>query len=57
MSLDDLDGAFENAGLGLDDSDLHMDEPLNGIDSRRRIENRIEEMRLKKEVREFDFDL
>jgi len=30
--------------------------PLNGTDARRRLEDRLEERRLRREIREFDFD-
>jgi len=56
MSLDDFGGNFEPL-VSQDDDDLLIDEPLNGTDTRRRLEAKIEAMRLMKEVREFDFDL
>lgn len=30
--------------------------PLNGTDARRRLEDKLEEMRLRKELREFEFE-
>ena len=32
------------------------EEPLNGTDARRRLEDKIEELRLQRELKEFDFD-
>ncbi len=40
----------------LDESFVIQDEPLNGTDSRRRLEDKIEELRLRRELKEFDFD-
>ncbi|WP_173780735.1 PA3496 family putative envelope integrity protein [Agarilytica rhodophyticola] len=45
-----------NSGL-MDDSAVLQDEPLNGTDARRRLEDKIEELRLQRELQEFDFDL
>lgn len=38
------------------DDGFTQDEPLNGTDARRRLEDKIEELRLQKEIQEFDFD-
>lgn len=40
----------------LDENFVMQDEPLNGTDSRRRLEDKIEELKLKRELKEFDFD-
>jgi len=52
--------ALENevvANIAIIDESLFQDEPLNGADARRRLENKIEDLRLKRELQEFDFDL
>lgn len=55
MSVEVLDSSFEING-NIDDAIVNMDAPLNGTDSRRRLEDKIEELRLMREMREFDFD-
>ncbi|VUD56419.1 hypothetical protein TDB9533_02074 [Thalassocella blandensis] len=55
MSVEVLDGSFEVNG-NPEDGMFNMEAPLNGTDSRRRLEDKIEELRLMKEMREFDFD-
>ncbi len=54
MNLDEFD---QNIDVQFDD--VHDDEAGSssvGIDARRRLEDKIEEMRLAKEIQEFDFD-
>lgn len=51
--------AFENAAdNGASESIAWeiLNQPLNGTDARRRIEDKIEELKLQKELQEFDFD-
>lgn len=55
MSVEVLDSSFE-VNINVEEALLNMEEPLNGTDARRRLEDKIEELRLKKEMREFDFD-
>ncbi len=33
-----------------------LSEPINGTDARRRLEDKLEEQRLRREMQEFDFD-
>ncbi|SMF36381.1 hypothetical protein SAMN02745866_02337 [Alteromonadaceae bacterium Bs31] len=47
-----LEGAIDD----LDDSDEGPVSEGISLDARRRLENRIEELRLRKEVQEFDFN-
>lgn len=43
--------------IAIMDDDFVQDEPVNGTDARRRLEDKIEELRLKREIQEFDFDI
>ena len=55
MGVEMLDQTKEN--LIADESFLNsLDHPLNGTDARRRLEDKLEEQRLKRELKEFDFD-
>ena len=56
MSVETLEPDYVNIPL-MDDNIFLQDEPLNGTDARRRLEDKMEEVRLMKELREFDFDL
>lgn len=57
MSVETLQGEeIINVSI-LDENFVLQDEPLNGTDSRRRLEDKIEELKLKRELKEFDFDL
>lgn len=55
MGVDVLDVSIEN---GAADESLWsaLNQPLNGTDARRRLEDKLEEHRLRKEIQEFDFD-
>jgi len=57
MSVEVLDSEFEGNNSVNDDDFFSPQAPLNGTDARRRLENRIEDIRLRKELQEFDFDL
>ncbi len=50
-------GSDAMPNIAIMDDDFIQDEPVNGTDSRRRLEDKIEELRLKREIQEFDFDL
>jgi len=39
-----------------DDDELDLDETLQSLDGRRRVENKLEELRLRRETSEFQFD-
>ena len=56
MSVETLEPDFSNMPL-IDEAMLLNEEPLNGTDARRRLEDKMDELRLIKELREFDFDL
>jgi len=49
-----LEGAIDSE---LDDEDEGSDVSNFTVDARRRLENKIEELRLMKETQEFDFDI
>lgn len=55
MGVEELDQSGDFSSF--DDSTWFVkNEPINGTDSRRRLESRIDELRLLKELREFDFE-
>lgn len=60
MSLEILE---ENPSNSADDSFFAvfnqpiLNQPINGTDARRRLEDKLEEQRLQKELKEFDFSL
>ncbi len=56
MSVEALEGEVV-ANIAVMDDIFLQEEPLNGTDARRRLENKIEELRLKRELQEFDFDI
>jgi hypothetical protein len=50
-ALDDtLDGGFEEEVVAVINTQVH------NLDARRRLEDKMEELRLRREMREFDFD-
>lgn len=49
-----LENAIESE---LDDSEDSPGSPSHTVDARRRLENKIEELRLMRETQEFDFDV
>lgn len=53
MAIELLGGS---EGFNLDEGMEHFIAPINGTDSRRRLEDKLEEMRLRRELKEFDFD-
>lgn len=58
MGVEVLDSAIE-AGFSVDDT-IKVDSSIKadaGIDARRRLEDKLEEMRLRRELREYDFDI
>lgn len=57
MGVESLDSSLVESMSPMDDGTVFQDEPLNGTDARRRLEDKIEELRLKRELQEFDFDL
>ncbi|HMU67229.1 MAG TPA: hypothetical protein PKE57_08790 [Cellvibrionaceae bacterium] len=57
MGLDVLDHATEVSGQGYEEVNVDKDTPKVDTDSRRRLEDKLEEMRLRKELREYDFDI
>ena len=58
MSVEILDTSYD-AGLTLSNDDLEVDmkAPLNGTDARRRLEDKIDDFRLRKEILDYDFDI
>lgn len=60
MGVQVIDSSLDNqdfmAGLVLRDEPLRRTEK-GDIDARRKLEDKLEEMRLQKELREFDFDI
>lgn len=54
MGAEFFDSTFDASGTG--ESLAGLNEPLNGTDARRRLEDKLEEQRLRRELREFDFD-
>jgi hypothetical protein len=54
-------GAQIDTELNSDDKDQvlwsELNTPLNGTDARRRLEDKLEEMRLRRELKEFDFEI
>ncbi|HEY6530430.1 MAG TPA: hypothetical protein VIZ65_17210 [Cellvibrionaceae bacterium] len=57
MSLDVLDHATEVSGQGYEEVNVDKDTPKVDTDSRRRLEDKLEEIRLRRELREYDFDI
>lgn len=57
MSLDVLDHAAEVSGQGYEEVNVDKDTPKADTDSRRRLEDKLEEIRLRRELREYDFDI
>lgn len=56
MGVEAIESSFVVNMASVENSMLH-DEPLNGTDARRRLEDKIEDLKLQKELQEFDFDL
>lgn len=57
MGVDVLDSTFDVNSPQIEDVVFGADGLLNGVDARRRLEDKIEEIRLRKEMQEFDFDI
>ena len=57
MGLDVLDHATETSGQGYEEVIVDKDAPKADTDSRRRLEDKLEEIRLRRELREYDFDI
>ena len=64
MGVEVLDSSMEINDLIMDESMMGIEDDKDGqsaivnqIDARRRLENKLEEMRLLREVQEFDFDI
>ncbi len=55
MGVETLDSKAVNNIMIMDDG-FELDDPINGTDSRRRLEDKIEDLRLQRELKEFDFD-
>lgn len=56
MGVEVLDSAIES-GFSVDDSiSLNTPSSMEHLDARRRLEDKLEEMRLQRELREYDFD-
>jgi len=45
-----------NVGVAIIEESLLDIQPINGTDARRRLEDKMEELRLLRELKEFDFD-
>ena len=56
MGVEVLDSSLDNGGSTIDDVVLISSSQLDQVDARRRLEDKLEEMRLRRETREFDFD-
>lgn len=56
MSVEILDDGYENS-VANESLWSALSNPINGTDARRRLEDKLEEQRLRKELKEFDFDL
>ncbi len=57
MGVEVLDSSMDFDGDDMADAvEARGNKPMD-IDARRRLEDRLEEMRLRREMREFDFDL
>ena len=57
MGLEVLDHATEVGGQGYEEVIVDKEAPKVDIDARRRLEDKLEEMRLRRELREYDFDI
>ena len=56
MSVERLESHYDY--LASDESSTGaINNPINGTDARRRLEDKLEEQRLLRELKEFDFDL
>lgn len=56
MGVEVLDSNLDFVGDMMDDSEAAAAVKVVDIDARRRLEDKLEEMRLRREVQEFDFD-
>lgn len=59
MGVEVLDTSLDSGDLGDDifEDDDVVKSPRYGVDARRRLEDKLEEMRLQRELRDYDFDL
>lgn len=57
MGVEVLDSTLDFGGDMLDGEEETRSLKLVDIDARRRLEDKIEEMRLRREMQEFDFDV
>ena len=55
MGVELLDQPVDNAGAE-ESVWSALNHPINGTDSRRRLEDKLEEQRLRRELQEYDFD-
>lgn len=55
MSVEILDLGTENSSHAEESFWSALNDPLNGTDARRRLEDKLEEQRLRRELQEFDF--
>lgn len=56
MSVEILEDTYDNS-VANEAFLAGLNQPINGTDARRRLEDKLEEQRLRKELKEFDFDL
>lgn len=56
MGVEVLDSALDSSGSLVDEAVLISGTQLEQVDARRRLEDKLEELRLRREMREFDFD-
>jgi hypothetical protein len=56
MGLEVIDDDLPSAPVAENDDFIEKTAKVVNVDSRRRLEDKIEEMRLRREMREFDFD-
>ena len=56
MGVEVLDSSLDTSGRAFEDVVLISSNQLDQVDARRRLEDKLEEMRLQRETREFDFD-
>ncbi len=57
MGLEVLDHSVDVASQGFEEVIVEKEPPKVDLDARRRLEDKLEEMRLRRELREYDFDL
>jgi hypothetical protein len=57
MGLEVLDHSVDATSQGFEEVIVEKEPPKVDLDARRRLEDKLEEVRLRRELREYDFDI